>query len=344
MEDAITRLCNKLTASRDAMPPGIMQPLVKVRSIDDVPMLGLTLWSEHYQPYDLRQIAAELKNEVQSITDVSVVDIIGGRRRAVRVELDPQRLAAFNVTTLAVLPALQMQNQNLPAGSFAANNREFVVETGHFLRSADDVANLVVGTFAERPVLLSDVAKVTDGPADIDNYVFFGTGPQAVQAGVDEQTPRGAEFSAVTVTIAKRKGSDATRVAAAVLDKVEALKGRLIPADVQVTVTRDYGRTAADKAANLIRSLGLAIFLAVIVVFFAMGWRGALIIFLSIPTTFSLTLFTYYMFGYTLNRVTLFALILVTGIVIDATIIVVENIHRHFKMARRAEPFPPIPR
>ncbi len=336
MEDAITRLCNKLTASRDAMPPGIMQPLVKVRSIDDVPMLGLTLWSENYQPYDLRQIAGELKNEVQSISDVSVVDIIGGRRRAVRVELDPQRLAAFNVTTLAVLPALQMQNQNLPAGSFAANNREFVVETGQFLRSADDVANLVVGTFADRPVLLSDVATVTDGPADIDNYVFFGTGPQAVRAGVDERIPRGAEFSAVTLTIAKRKGSDATRVAAAVLDKVAALKGRLIPADVQTTITRNYGKTAADKAANLIRSLGLAIFLAVIVVFFAMGWRGALIIFLSIPTTFSLTLFTYYMFGYTLNRVTLFALILVTGIVIDATIIVVENIHRHFKMARRA--------
>ncbi len=339
MEDAITRLCNKLTANMDITPPGIIGPMVKVRSIDDVPIMSLTLWSDRYAPYDLRQIAGELKNEIQSVTDISVVELIGGRRRAVRVELDPQRMAAFNITALSVMPALEMQNQNLPSGSFSARNREFIVETGAFLRSAEDVRNLVVGSFAERPVRLTDIATVTDGPEDIDSYVFFGIGPQAAKVGVPDDYPAGAEFSAVTLAVSKRKGSDATRVAQAIHSKVAALQGRLLPADVHVTVTRDYGKTAQDKASNLIRSLAIAIVLAVIVVFFAMGWRGATIIFLSIPTTFSLTLFIYYIFGYTLNRVTLFALILVTGLVIDATIIIVENIHRHFKIAGRASLF-----
>ncbi len=336
MEDAMVRLCNKLTGNMDMMPPGALPPLIKVRSIDDVPILALTLWSDRYDAYDLRQLAGEVKNELQSLTDVSVIEIIGGRRHAVRVELDPQRLAAFNLTPLAVLPALQSENQNLPAGSFPLLNREFVVETGGFLRTVDEVAELVVGVFQGRPVRLRDVATVAAGPADIDSYVFYGGGPALARAAAGPAASPGEEHPAVTLTVAKRKGSDATRISAAALAKVEALRGRLIPSDVQVAVTRDYGHTAADKAANLIQSLAIAIFLAVIVIFFAMGWRGSLIIFLSIPTTFSLTLFIYYIFGYTLNRVTLFALILVTGIVIDATIIVVENIHRHFKMAGRS--------
>jgi multidrug efflux pump subunit AcrB len=333
MEKAITRLANKMYGNADLWPQGITPPLVKVRSIDDVPMMTLTLWSDTYDNYGLRQLAAELKNELASITDVSVIELNGGRKRSVRIELDPQRMAAFNLTTLAILPALQMQNQNLPAGSFAAGNTQFTVETGAFLRSADDVANLVVGAFGERPVRLMDIATITDGPADVDNYTFLGVGPAAAENGIDDSRfPVGSEHAAVTISLAKRIGSDATRVADAVLGKVERLQGTLIPNDVNVTVTRNYGATAKDKAQNLISNLGLAIFLAVVVVFLAMGWRGATIIFLSIPTTFSLTLFIYYIFGYTLNRVTLFALILVTGIVIDATIIVVENMHRHFQM------------
>jgi multidrug efflux pump subunit AcrB len=332
METAITRLQNKLNSNADLAPPGILPWLVKTRSIDDVPILGLTLWSERYESYDLRRIATELKNQIACIDNVSVVDVIGGRRRSVRVELDPQRLAAFNLTTLAILPALQMQNQSLPAGSFPAANREFTVETGAFLRSAGDVANLVVGVFQEHPVRLGDVATVTDGPADIDSYVFFGVGPRAADKGIAAKAfPVGSEYPAVTITVAKRKGSDATRVAKAVLQKVEDLKGHLIPADIEVTATRDYGATAQDKASHLLESLGHAILLAMLVVFLAMGWRGATVIFVSIPTTFSLTLFIYYVFGYTLNRVTLFALILVTGLVVDDTIIVVENVHRHFK-------------
>jgi len=334
MEKAITRLNNKIFGNADLWPQGmIAPPLVKVRSIDDVPMMTLTLWSDQYEGYDLRQIAAELKNEVISIPDVSVTELIGGRKRSVSVQLDPQRMAAFNITTLSILPALQMQNTNLPSGSFAAGNDQFVVETGMFLRSANDVANLVVGSFGERPVRLIDVATVSDGPAEIDSYTFLGVGPAAAETGIDtERFGVGSEHAAVTISIAKRIGSDATRVAEAVLHKVDRLKGTLVPTDVNITVTRNYGATAKDKAENLISNLGLAIFLAVVVVFLAMGWRGATIIFLSIPTTFSLTLFIYYIMGYTLNRVTLFALILVTGIVIDATIIVVENMHRHFQM------------
>ncbi len=332
MEEAITRLANKMYGNADLWPDGITPPLVKVRSIDDVPMMTLTLWSDDYEGYDLRQLAVELKNELMSITDVSVAEVIGGRRRAVSVALDPQRMAAFNITTLSVLPALQMQNSLLPSGGFAAANTQFTVETGSFLRTVDDVANLVVGAFGGRPVRLMDVATVTDGPGEIDSYTFLGVGPAAPENGIDPAFTAGAEHPAVTLSLAKRIGSDATRVANEVLAKVERLEGTLIPADVHVTVTRNYGATAKEKASSLISNLGLAIFLAVVVVFFAMGWRGATIIFLSIPTTFSLTLFVYYIFGYTLNRVTLFALILVTGIVIDATIIVVENMHRHFQI------------
>ncbi len=332
MEEAITRLANKMYGNADIWPDGITPPLVKVRSIDDVPMMTLTLWSDDYEGYDLRQLAVELKNELMSVNDVSVAEVIGGRKRAVSVTLDPQRLAAFNITTLSVLPALQMQNSQLPSGGFAAANSQFTVETGAFLRTVDDVANLVVGAFGGRPVRLMDVATVTDGPAEIDSYTFLGVGPAATENGIDAGYAPGSEHPAVTLSIAKRIGSDATRVANEVLAKVERLEGTLIPADVHLTVTRNYGETAKEKASSLISNLGLAIFLAVVVVFFAMGWRGATIIFLSIPTTFSLTLFVYYILGYTLNRVTLFALILVTGIVIDATIIVVENMHRHFQI------------
>ncbi|MFO7607857.1 MAG: efflux RND transporter permease subunit [Candidatus Krumholzibacteriia bacterium] len=332
LEKAITRLANKMYGNADLWPQGITPPLVKVRSIDDVPMMTLTLWSDAYEGYDLRQLAVELRGELMSITDVSVAEVIGGRRRAVTVDLDPQRMAAFNITTLSVLPALQMQNSVLPSGGFAQANRQFTVETGTFLRSADDVRDLVVGVFGGRPVRLGDVATVTDGPAEIDSYTFLGVGPAAPENGIDPRHTAGSEHPAVTLSIAKRIGSDATRVANAVLAKVERLEGTLIPADVNVTVTRNYGETAKEKAQGLISNLGLAILLAVAVVFLAMGWRGATIIFLSIPTTFSLTLFVYYILGYTLNRVTLFALILVTGIVIDATIIVVENMHRHFQL------------
>ncbi len=332
-EKALTRIANKIYSNADLWPQGIKPPLIKVRSIDDVPMMALTLWSDKYDGYGLRQIAGELRNELMDIPDVSVSDIIGGRPRTVSVQLDPQRMAAFNLTTLSILPALQMQNQNLPSGGFAAGNEQFQVETGTFLRSAQDVANLVVGSFGGRPVRMMDVATVTDGPGEIDNYTFMGLGPAAVQKQIAPTYAVGSEYPAVTITLAKRKGSDATRVADAILGKIDQLEPRLLPDDVHVTVTRNYGATAKDKAHSLIGNLATAIFLAVIVVFFAMGWRGATIIFLSIPTTFSLTLFVYYIQGYTLNRVTLFALILVTGIVIDATIIIVENMHRHFQMA-----------
>jgi multidrug efflux pump subunit AcrB len=329
MEAAVTRIWNKVLGNLDAAPPGIMQPLVKVRAIDDVPMLTLTLWSDAYDAYGLRQIAGELMAEVASVENVSVVQSHGGRRRTVQVALDPQRMTAMGVTTLSILPAIQMQNQSLPAGSLAAAGQEFSLETGDFLRNAEEVAQLVVGVFDGRPVRLSDVATITDGPDEIDSYAFFGTGPRAADIGVDDPDALGREYPAVTVSIAKKKGTDATRVSRAVLQKVAELKGHLIPGDVQVTVTRDYGKTADDKAKHLIESLGHAILLAMLVVFLAMGWRGATIIFVSIPTTFALTLFIYYVFGYTLNRVTLFALILVTGLVVDDTIIVVENIHRH---------------
>ncbi len=324
MEEAVTRIWNKILGNMDQAPPGSMPPMIKVRAIDDVPILTLTLWSDTYDAYGLRQIGSELMAEIASVQNVSVVQSHGGRRRSVQIALDPQRMSAMGVTTLSVLPAIQSQNQSLPAGSFAAAGREFTVETGAFLRTVEDVASLVVGVFEGRPVRLSDVATVTDGPDEIDSYAFHGLGAHAAPSG-----NASGEHPAVTISVAKNRGTDAARVTKAVLEKVESLKSNLIPADVQVTVTRDYGQTADEKAWHLLESLGHAILLSMVVVFLAMGWRGSTIIFVSIPTTFALTLFVYYLFGYTLNRVTLFALILVTGLVVDDTIIVVENIHRH---------------
>ena len=223
--------------------PGILQPLVKVRAIDDVPMLTLTLWSDTYDAYGLRQIAGELMTEVAAVENVSVVQSHGGRRRTVQVALDPQRMTAMGVTTLSVLPAIQMQNQSLPAGSFAAADQQFMVETGDFLRIADEVASLVVGVFGGRPVRLSDVATITDGPDEIDSYAFFGTGRAGAaraSARSDPRRPRPASTPRSPCRIAKRKGSDATRVSRAVLQKVEDLQGPPHP-----------GRRARDRDPRL---------------------------------------------------------------------------------------------
>ena len=177
MEKATVRLNDKIQDNMDRMPPGTLPPLIKVRSIDDMPVLGLTLWSDTYDGYRLRQIAAELKDEIQDVPEVSTVEILGGRRRTLRIEPDPERMAAFNVTTLSIIPALQQANATLPAGMFPRDNRQVAVEAGTFLRTVADVRNLVVGSFMERPVLLGDVATVTDGPDEIETYTLLGVGP-----------------------------------------------------------------------------------------------------------------------------------------------------------------------
>jgi multidrug efflux pump subunit AcrB len=252
----------------------------------------------------------------------------------VRVLLDPVRLRAFHVDPLQVGRQIEAANRNLTAGSFQSANREYVVETGAFLEDVTDVRNLVVGVHGDNPVYLKDVADVTDGPEEVVSYVFSGSGPAA---DPEDTAPVGGvagERPAVTLSIAKRQGADAMRVADRVLSKVDLLRGRLIPGDVDVLVTRNYGRTASEKVDTLLEHLIGAILAVTIVVGLFLGWRGGVVVFASVPITFALTLFVYYLFGYTLNRVTLFALIFVTGIVVDDSIIIVENIHRHLSMRR----------
>jgi len=308
--------------------------IVKSRTIDDVPVLALTLWGAGHDGYDLRRVAVELRRDLGALDEISTIDIIGGQRRQIRVDLDPQRLAAHGLDGAAISQALLMQNAAAPAGAFDTANTELLVETGAFFTDAADVASLVVGVHQGRAVKLEAVADVRDTGEEPADYVFFVAGAAAHAKGIDADPADGAVVPAVTLSIAKRKGADAYSVVSRVLTKVDDLKGEVIPASVNVTVTRDYGETAKEKADELLMHLILAIISVTIVIALSLGWRGALVVFISVPVSFALTLFVYYIFGYTLNRVTLFALIFVTGIVVDDSIIVVENIVRHQGMRR----------
>ncbi|UCG51334.1 MAG: efflux RND transporter permease subunit [Candidatus Latescibacterota bacterium] len=330
MEDSLVKLWATILKHMDRKPPGVDFPLLKTTSIDDVPVLTLTLWSERYDAYQLRRVGAQLAEEIKKIDNVSEVDIKGGLKRQVRVILDQAKLEAHRITPIQISQQIQAANQQLTAGNVQRLNREYIVRTGEFLEDAEDVANLVVGVSGSHPVYLRDVAEIQDGPADVDNYVFFGQGPSGEEKGVD----RSQEYPAVTLAVAKRKGSDAMRVADQVTKKIEALRRNLLPSGIYLTETRNYGETASEKVFTLLEHLLGAVIAVTIVVGLFLGWRGGLVVFASVPITFALTLFVYYLFGYTLNRVTLFALIFVTGIVVDDSIIVAENVHRHFLMRR----------
>jgi len=334
-EDSLVKVHQKLMSGATELPLGATPWLVKSRTIDDVPVLALTLWGSGDDDYDLRRIAAELRRDVGAIDQVSAVHIIGGQRRQIRVDLDPQRLAAHNLDPSAIAMALQMQNAAAPAGAFDVGDSELLVETGAFLTDVNDVASLVVGVHQGRSVRLDAVAKVYDGGEEPANYVFFLPGAAAHAKGIETEPGSDELRPAVTLSIAKRKGADAHAVVARVMQKIEDLQGTVIPAGVNVTVTRDYGATAKQKADELLTHLIAAIIAVTVVIALALGWRGALVVFISVPVSFALTLFVYYLFGYTLNRVTLFALIFVTGIVVDDSIIVVENIVRHQSMRRK---------
>jgi multidrug efflux pump subunit AcrB len=329
-EDAIVRLYNKLYSNFDLIPPGASQPLIKPRSIDDVPILSLTLWSDRYDSFTLRRIVAELDDRIKDIQDVSVTHLIGGQRRQMRVVLDAQRMAAFHVDPSRILAGLMSANQKIRAGSYVAANREVLVEAGEFLGSADALRSLVVGISGGRPVYLREVAEVVDGPEEVKDYVLFGAGPSAAAKGITVTADRLSP--AVTLSVAKRKGTNAVTVAERVLAKVRDEKGRLIPDDVHVTVTRDYGETAQEKSNELLEHLLIATVSVTVLIALFLGGRASLVVFTAVPVTLMLTLFIYYVYGYTLNRVTLFALIFSIGILVDDPIVDVENIVRHFRM------------
>jgi multidrug efflux pump subunit AcrB len=329
IERSFVKLYNEINKHMDIMPQGVTFPLIKTRAIDDVPILALTLWSENYDDYKLKQIAQELTNEINKVNDVSITKIVGGRNRQLRVVLDKDKLAGSGLDFLSVSEMIRVNNKQLSSGSFIKNDTEFLVTTGEFLKTVEDVENLVVGVQQNQPIYLKQIATIIDGPELSKEYVALGFGQAS-----DKVTSYKSEYPAVTISVAKRKGADAMIISDIILKKVEHLKKTLIPDDVHVEVTRNYGETASQKVSELLMHLMGAILAVTLVVMLAMGWRGGLVVFLSVPITFALTLLSYYMLDYTLNRITLFALVFVTGIVVDDSIIIAENMHRHFKMKR----------
>ncbi len=329
IERSLVKLYNEIIKHMDQMPQGVSFPLIKTRSIDDVPMLGLTLWSENYDDYQLKQIANELTNEIEKVADVAITNIIGGRNHQIRVVLDKDKLAENGLDLLSVTKNIQANNQQKSSGSFNKNDTEYLVTTGNFLTTLEDVENLIIGVNKEKPVYLKQIAHIENGPEIPKSYVSFGYGKAS-----DKANNFTSEYPAVTISIGKKKGADAMKISEKILKKVATLKQGLLPNDVHIEVTRNYGETASEKVSELLLHLFGAIIAVTFIVMLAMGWRGGLVVFLSVPITFALTLAAYYFMDYTLNRITLFALVFVTGIVVDDSIIIAENMHRHFKMKR----------
>jgi multidrug efflux pump subunit AcrB len=328
MESSLVKLNQKLQQNFDRIPHGVSMPIIKARTIDDVPILALTIHSPHYDHLTLRRLAAQVDDAVKQVPLVAETTIIGGAQRQVRVLLDPVRLASRNLSPAGLVPMLQQANKQYSAGALTSDNHEVIVETGAFLQTAEDVGNVMVGVYAGKPVYLRDVADIVDGAEEPSQYVFFGTGA-ANKISADEP--------AVTISIAKRPGANAISVANQVLKKVDTLKSYIIPSDVQVTVTRNYGLTAEDKSNELLWHMLLAVVSVSFLILLVLGWRESLIVLLAIPATLALTLLVFYLYGFTLNRITLFALIFSIGILVDDAIVVVENIVRHFHLPQNKD-------
>ena len=374
MERSIVKLNQKLQQNFDRIPHGVSSPLIKAKSIDDVPILALTFHSTRYDHLTLRRLVAQVDDAVKQVPLVAETAIIGGAQRQVRVLLDPAKLASRNLSPAGLIPMLQQANKQYAAGGLTSGNHEVVIETGAFLQSAEDVGNVVVGVYGGKPVYLREVADIVDGAEEPTQYVLFGSGaadrssaspsprpsppgrggiaPSATKnqsasdsssggtasslspgerAGVRGSV--GSEEPAVTLSIAKRPGANAIAVAHDVLRKVESLKGREIPADISVSITRNYGETAAEKSNELLLHMGIAVIGVMVLIWLTLGWRESGIVGVAIPATLALTLLVFYLYGFTLNRITLFALIFSIGILVDDAIVVVENIVRHFHLA-----------
>jgi multidrug efflux pump subunit AcrB len=321
-EPSLVKVHQELAANADLLPAGALKPVVKLLTIDDVPFLALTLHDPHGTPGQLRALGEVLARELSTVPDTAQVKVTGGARRMVRIQPDPARLRSLGLSLAELQPALRTAEAQLPAGRLVDQGRETTVEASGFLMEAQELRRLVVSVKGGRPVYLEDVATVTDGPEPEPPIVLFGT-------------KAGAFDPAVTLSLAKRPGANATQLADRVLAKVDALRGTLLPrstSDLQVEVTRNYGATAGDKSNELIEHLLIATLSVIALILLAMGWRSAVVVGVAVPVTLALTLLLTYLFGYTLNRVTLFALIFSIGILVDDAIVVVENIHRHMHL------------
>lgn len=330
VERSLVKLYNEMMKNMDRMPQDATMPLVKSRAIDDVPALAFTFWSDKIGDYQIRQVAEVVGNEIKKIPDVAQVNIVGGQSRQVKVMLDKDKMAQSKLDFGSIAQSLQANKAQMQSGNIVTGDMVYSVQTGNFFANVDEVKNLIIGTNDNQPVYLYQIAEVEDGPEVPKQYVSFGYGA----ASGDKKAGMPDDYSAVTISIAKKKGADAMKLAEVVIDKVDHLKKDVITKDLNVEVSRNYGETASHKVSELLFHLSIAIIVVTLFVMIAMGWRGGLVVFLSVPVTFALTLFAYYFLGYTLNRITLFALVFVTGIVVDDSIVIAENMHRHFKMKK----------
>ena len=324
---ALVRLYDTIQANRDWVSPelGVGEPLIKPLGIDDVPIVTVTLWTRDPTrgAYELEQAAHAAEIELKRIPGTREVTTVGGPGRAVRVMMDPDRMAAFGVSAQDIRDALQVSNAAQPSGTLVADNREILVQTGTFLAGVDDVKQLVVGVTQGRPVYMSDIAAIVGGPDQPARYVWHGPGAGGVNPALSGQT-----YPAVTLAISKKPGENAVDVAERVIARVNTLHNSVLPEGVETTITRNYGATANDKAQKLIQKLIFATASVVLLVLFAVGRREALIVGAAVLLTLAATLFASWAWGFTLNRVSLFALIFSIGILVDDAIVVVENIHR----------------
>lgn len=332
-EKSLVKIMEKMEHNKDRIPPNVYGPYIKSRSIDDVPILALTLHSKTEDHYMLRRAAAQLTNELKSVNDVSDVNIIGGQRREIRVEFDPNKLSAYGISPMEIVGVISDANQQSLNNSFKNGNLEFKVTIGNFFRSVEDVKKLVVRSVNKRAIYLEEIAKITDDVSEPENYVLFKKGPATKTAAAGKDS--GAAFeNAVTIALSKRKGTNAIVIAEEVLDKLEKIRGTLLSKDVEVTVTRNYGETASEKSNELLYHMALATISVTILIWMFLGFKASAVVAIAIPVTLALTLLVFYLYGYTLNRITLFALIFSIGILVDDAIVVVENMVRHFHLPR----------
>ncbi len=330
-EDSLVKIYNKIDSNLDLVPESVQSWVVKPIEVDDVPIVIASLYSsqpEKTGDHELRRLAEEVALRLQAVSNTNRITIHGGRPREFAVELNPEALAARDTAALDLLYALDVSNTLRVAGSIERNDEALVIEAGDFIRSAEDLENMVVNVVDGIPVFLRDVATVIDGPAEPDTYTWLAFG------AADDLGPQRTEYPMVSIAVAKRKGSNAVWVAQDILAELDALRDEIFPADVDYRIIRNYGRTANEKVNNLVSSLLVAVLSVVIFIGAVMGWRPALVVGLAVPITYGFTLGVNLISGYTINRVTLFALILALGLLVDDPITGVDNIDRFGKMGR----------
>jgi len=332
-ENSLVKLHNKITMNIDAAPPIVKGWVIKPVEIDDVPIVNISLYSDRYDDYELRRIGEEVLSRLSKVKNISRAEIVGGRKREIRVELLPERMSGLGVSLLEVQRTLQGADASVTAGKFSRFNKEVTVTSKSFLSSSNEVSSLMVGVHDGRPVYLRDIANIFDGPEESESYSRIGYSNFYRKTHNKENTA--FSFPTVTLGLAKKKGTNAVTVSENILVKLEELKKSTIPDGVNVEVIRNYGKTAGQKVNGLLSSLAFAVISFIILLAVTLGWREALVVALAVPVSFSLALFVNYLFGYTINRVTLFALILSLGLVVDDPITNVDNIQRHILMGKR---------